>query len=116
MSKTKTLRSNRSKRPTLSLQGPLLTVIVAPDPSERMVCAICPELDLIAESPSEAETLQDLIEAIRDYAEEYLADWELYSQSPNRAHHWPYLKAVLKAKDNWQLKRLLDVRYGVLQV
>jgi hypothetical protein len=114
MPKTKNVRSNRNKRPVLSLQGPLLTVIMAPD--QKMVCALCPELDLVAESSSEAESLQDLIEAIRNYAEEYLADWELYSQSPNRAHHWPYLQAVLKTKDDWQLKRLLDVRYGILQV
>ncbi|MCS6902990.1 MAG: hypothetical protein NZO41_01770 [Candidatus Bipolaricaulota bacterium] len=104
------------KRPTLSLQGPLLTVIIAPDVETKMICAVCPELDIVAEGPSEAETVQDLLEAIRDYAEEYREDLALYLASPNRAHHWPYLQAVLQAKDDWHLKRLLDVRYGILQI
>lgn len=109
-------KSVHSRRPTLSLRGPLLTVIIAPDPDEKMVCALCPEVDVAAEGPTEAETLQDLLEALRDYAEEYHDDLELYLSSPNRAHHWPYLQAILKAQDEWELKQLLDIRYGVLQI
>ena len=35
-------------------------------------CAKCPELDLVTELPTADATLEDLIEAIRDYAKEYL--------------------------------------------
>ncbi len=59
------------KRPILSIQGPLLTVILALDQEDKMICALCPELDLVVESPSESETLQELLEAMQNYAEEY---------------------------------------------
>lgn len=104
------------RRPTLLLQGPLLTVILAPDEVEGMICAFCPELDLVTEMPTEEEALGDLLEALRDYAEEYEEESDLYAKSPNRAHHRPYIQAILKAKDDWELKTLLDIRYGVLHL
>lgn len=109
-------KSVRVKRPTVTLRGPVLTIIMALDPHEKMICALCPELDVVAEGPTEAETMQDLLEALRDYAEEYQNDLELYRASPNRAHHWPYLQAILQTKDDWELKQLLDIRYGILQI
>ena len=108
--------NHQKKRPTLTLKGPVLTVILAPDREEKLVCARCIELDLVVEMSSEVEALQELLETIRAYAEEFRDDWKLYAHSPNRAHHWPYLQEVLRTKDDWQLKTLLDVRYGVLQV
>ncbi len=108
-------RIGEEKRPTLALQGPRLTVILAYDAEEDMVCAFCPELDLVTELPTEQEALEDLLEAMRDYAEGYEAELELYRKSPNRGHHWPYVQAILQAQDEWDLKALLDVRYGTLQ-
>lgn len=112
MPKIRSSVNNQKKRPALALQGPPLTVILAPE--EQTICAFCPELDLIAEQPTEAEALEDLLKAMQDYAEEYREDYALYSQSPNRAHHWPYVQAI--ACDDWKLKQLLNIRYGVLQV
>ncbi len=104
------------RRPTLTLKGPRLTVLLAYDPDDRMVCAFCPELDLVVEEPTEQEALDALLEAMRLYAEEYANELEIYQKSPNRAHHWPYVQAVLAAEDDWDLKALLDVRYGTLQL
>jgi len=98
------------KKPTLVIRGPLISLILAKD--NDMICAYCPELDLITEMPSEEEALNDILEALRDYAEEYKENYNLYRKSPNRAHHWPYIKAILRIKDNWELRKLLDIRYG----
>jgi len=91
-----------------------LTVILARD--EETFCAYCPELDLVTEMPNAEEALEDLIEAMKDYAEEYISDLELYSNSPNRAHHLPYIKAIASCKNDWEIKMLLEVQYGLVHV
>ena len=85
-------------------------MILAKD--NKMICAFCPELDIVTEMPSEEEALIDILEALRDYAKEYKQNFRVYYKSPNRRHHWPYIKAILKIKDNWELRKLLLIRYG----
>jgi len=99
-----------TKKPTIILRGPLISLILARD--NNMICAFCPELDIITEMPTEEEALIDVLDAIRDYAREYKSSFKSYRKSPNRAHHWPYVKAILKTKNNWGLRKLLDIRYG----
>lgn len=72
-----------------------LTVILARD--KDGFCAYCPELDLVTEMPAAEEALEDMVEAMEDYSAEYLADLELYANSPNRAHHLPYALLLLEA-------------------
>lgn len=91
-----------------------LTVILARD--EDRYCAYCPELDLVTEMMTPEEALEDIVEAMRDYAEEYLKEFELYSKSPNRAHHLPYVKAIASCKDDWDIKMLIEVQYGLVHI
>ncbi|MDZ7260918.1 MAG: hypothetical protein ONB05_02200 [candidate division KSB1 bacterium] len=65
---------------------------------ENNYCVFCPELDLVTELPTVEAALNDLIEAMKDYSEEYLKDIELYRNSPNRSHHYPYIKAIAACK------------------
>jgi uncharacterized Fe-S radical SAM superfamily protein PflX len=69
-----------------------LSVLMAMD-GEKF-CAYCPELDLVTEMDTYEETIEDMIEAIKDYANEYTTEFNLYSKSPNRAHHLPYIEAI----------------------
>jgi hypothetical protein len=62
----------RGKEPKIVVAEPLLTVLLAKDNGHY--CAKCPELDLVTELPTADGALEDLIEAIRDYAKEYLHD------------------------------------------
>lgn len=71
-----------------------LTAII--EQGERQFVAVCPELDLATQGNTPDEAFEDLIEMVIEYAEEYQAEQELYSKSPNRAGHWPYLNEVLK--------------------
>jgi hypothetical protein len=98
------------RRPTLVTRGPLLSLILARD--DDMVCAYCPELDIVTEMASEAEALADIISAMREYADEYVKNLAIYRKSPNRSHHYPYVQAIYKTSDDWQLRKLLDIRYG----
>ena len=91
-----------------------LTVILARD--EDRYCAYCPELDLVTEMITSEEALEDMVEAMKDYAEEYVEELELYSRSPNRAHHLPYVKAIASCKNDWDIKMLIEVQYGLVHI
>ena len=91
-----------------------LTVILARD--EDQYCAYCPEIDLVTEMPTSEEALEDIVEAMKDYAEEYLNELELYANSPNRAHHLPYIKAIDSCKNDWDIKMLIEVQYGLVHI
>lgn len=98
--------------PRIDISAKKLTVIIARD--EEEYCAYCPELDLVTELDSPEAALADIKESIRDYAEQYLSEIELYKQSPNRSHHLPYIHAIAACKTDWDLNLLLEVRYGAI--
>lgn len=104
----------RKNFPQIVVAEKKLSVILAK--SDQGYCAYCPELDLVTQLDTPEETLRDMVEAIRDYAEEYLKERELYANSPNRAHHLPYVQAVAACKTDWEVYSLLEVRYGYLQL
>ncbi len=71
---------------------PKLTAII--EPSDGVYVASCPELDVVTEGDSPDEALDDLTEMALDYAEQYIAEFERFSQSANRASHAPYVRAI----------------------
>jgi len=55
------------------------------------------ELDIASNSP-DLETLKvKLVSDLREYAEEYINEFKLYFNSPNRKNHFPYIYRVLLA-------------------
>jgi len=104
----------RAKEPWIMVAAPLLTVLLAKDNGHY--CAKCPELDLVTELPTADAALEDLIEAIRDYAKEYLRDRDRYATSPNRAHHAPYIEAIAACKTDWELRTLIEIKHGLVHV
>lgn len=94
--------------PKISLSEKRLTVLLARD--KKMFCAFCPELDLVTEMKTPEAALEDILEAMQDYAEEYLEDLDLYRNSPNRAHHLSYIRAIEACKDVWELRMLIEIQ------
>lgn len=113
MASTKTAR-RRIKEPKIVVAEPVLTVLLAKD--NGRYCAKCPELDLVTELPTADAALEDLIEAIRDYAKEYLQDRDRYAISPNRAHQAPYIEAIAACKTDWELRTLIEIKHGLVHV
>lgn len=72
--------------------GRKLTAII--EPSEGVYVVFCPELDLAAEGDTPEAALDDLIEVALDYAEQYMAESDRFSQSPNRSPHAPYIQGI----------------------
>ena len=100
--------------PRIMMQEKRLSILLALD-GEKF-CAYCPELDLVTEMDTPEEAIADMIEATKDYAEEYMEDFELYSKSPNRAHHLPYIKAISSCKTDWDLRMMIEIKHGLVHV
>lgn len=69
-----------------------LTAII--EPADEVFVALCPELDLATEGETPEAALDDLIEMALDYSEQYMAEFNRFSQSHNRAAHAPYIQAL----------------------
>jgi predicted RNase H-like HicB family nuclease len=92
----------------------LLTVFIIKDDERYM--AKCPELDLVTEMDDREDALMAIVEMIKEYAEDYKEREDIYLQSPNRAHHKPYVDRVMACQDEWEIMELLEVHYGRLLV
>jgi Antitoxin of toxin-antitoxin, RelE / RelB, TA system len=104
----------RAKDPKIVVAEHLLTILLAKD--NGFYCAKCPELDLVTELPTADAAMEDLIEAIQDYAKEYLRERDRYSTSPNRAHHMPYIEAIAACRTDWELRTLIEIKHGRVNV
>lgn len=113
MAVTRTFR-RRSKAPHIVVAEPRLTVLLAKN--DDSYCAKCPELDLVTQLPTAEEALGDVLDAIRDYATEYLRDLKQYASSPNRAHHLPYIEAIAACKTDWDLRALIEIKHGFVHL
>ena len=100
--------------PKIMVQEKRLSVLVAMDSGK--FSAYCPELDLATEMDTYEETIGDIIEAIKDYAEEYMTEFGLYSKSPNRVaslaiyRGYQTLQNRLGTEDAYRDKTLISFR------
>lgn len=115
MSSTKSARRT-SKHPTIVIPDAHLTILLALDEEDGSCCAKCPELDLVTQLPTAEAAVEEMLDAIRDYAAEYRRDLKLYRASPNRAHHRPYVEAIAACKTDWDLRTLIEIKHGVIHV
>jgi hypothetical protein len=100
--------------PKILVQEKRLSLLIAKE--DERFCCYCPELDLATEMHTYEEAVDDMIEAIKDYANEYMNEVDLYSQSPNRAHHLPYIEAIVSCKTDWELRMLIEIKHGLVHV
>ncbi len=64
------------------------------DPETNQYVAACPELDLAVAGDSEDEAIEELSEAIEEYAQDYLERLDLFANSPNRSAHLPLILSI----------------------
>ena len=78
--------------------------------------AYCPDLDLATAQDSPEAAIEDIISAIREYVEDYMKNFETYSKSPNRKQHLPLTQHIVSLKDDWELREIIEVRYGDIYI
>ncbi|MDI6792645.1 MAG: hypothetical protein QME81_07245 [bacterium] len=91
-----------------------MNVVVFKD--DDQYTAFCPELNLATAQDSPEEAVEDIILAIREYAEDYMNNFEIYSKSPNRKHHLSLIQDISKLHDDWEIREIIEVRYGDLYI
>ena len=74
--------------------GKKLTLEMEYDPETHQYVAACPELDLATAGDIEEEAIEDLVEAMEEYAQDYLERLDLFASSPNRGAHLPLILSV----------------------
>ena len=65
------------------------------------------ELDLIENAPSKENCLLFLLEAMKDYAQDFYNEFTLWSSAPNRKKHIPYVLKILSSSDNQLLEDMI---------
>lgn len=58
------------------------------------------ELDLIENAYSKKDCIASLIEAMKEYAQDFYNEFSLWSSAPNRKDHVPYVLKILSGSDN----------------
>lgn len=53
------------------------------------------DLDLVENAASQEECIQQLITAMRDYADDFYREFALWSKAPNRRAHIPFVLKIL---------------------
>ncbi|MBR1486958.1 MAG: hypothetical protein IJ597_06875, partial [Synergistaceae bacterium] len=69
------------------------------------------ELDLIENAPSKEDCLNYLLEAMKEYAQDFYNEFSIWSSAPNRKAHIPYVLKILSSSDN-QLREDMVCRNG----
>ena len=68
--------------------------------------------DLIGYGSTVDEATDSFCRALMEYAEEYYEEFELYSHSPNRKEHLPYVFRVLSSPSESAVKEMLQCQIG----
>lgn len=68
------------------------------------------EIDILCNVESKADILDEMIEELKEYAEEYMDNFEMYYHSKNRRRHFPYVyKVIAHENDAEKLEDMIEV-------
>ena len=84
-----------------------LTLELEFDLETHQYVAACPELDLATAGDREEEAVEDLVEAMEEYAQDYLERLDLFASSPNRGAHLPLILSIASCASKADMRGLL---------
>jgi len=94
-------------QPSQPLVNKKLTLELEYDPETQQYVATCPDLDLATAGDGEAEAIEDLVEAMEEYAQDYLERLDLFALSPNRGAHLPLILSIASCASKADIRGLL---------
>lgn len=80
--------------------------------SDGSYTAASDNMDLAVNSSDENEALLELADSILEYALEYFDNYQLYSRSPNRKAHLPYVTKAFLLDDALKIKEEMVCHAG----
>lgn len=75
------------------------------------VTGLISELDLVENAPTKDACLEKLLAGMKDYAQDFYNDFNLWSNAPNRQTHIPYVLKILSSEDD-DLRRCMICQDG----
>ncbi len=66
--------------------------------------------DLVVHGESEQEVIQKLAEELLEYAQDYINDFKLFYNAPNRKDHYPYVLRILLSSSIDEIKGLINAK------
>lgn len=102
--------TTKKKDLEVQIKVPILDVLILKD--EDKYTAQCPKLDLVTEMDTPEQAFDAILEMIKEYAEDYIKRLAIFRNSPNRSHHYPYIRQITQCKTDWELRELIEVRHG----
>ena len=94
------------------LQASTLHVTTEPGDGDMLLYQLEEIPDILTESASESEALDTLADDLLEYARIYYRDFALYSHSPNRAAHLPYVMRALALGTAGKVREMLLCQAG----
>jgi antitoxin YefM len=70
------------------------------------IIAFFKEIDLVVSAKNKQEAIKLLLNDLKEYAVDYLNNFDLYFNSPNRKSHLPYILHVMLTKED-DLKNII---------
>lgn len=82
---------------------------VAFEEEDGSVTLALDELDIAVNAPSLEEAVNELVQELKLYAQDYLDRAQLFLNTPNRRHHLPYILRVALCNSDEEVKGLVEV-------
>ncbi|NLI11529.1 exoribonuclease R [Pelotomaculum propionicicum] len=67
------------------------------------------EIDIAVNKPTVDEAVNELVQELKVYAQDYLERLQLFLNAPNRKGHFPYILRVLLCNNDQEIKSLLEI-------
>ena len=82
----------------LAFENLRFELVCYPEENGSVTC-VETHLDLVENAASREDCITQMIEAMRDYANDYYNEFSLWSKAPNRKAHIPYILKILSSTD-----------------
>lgn len=67
------------------------------------------QLDIAVNAPSLEQAMDELVQELKIYAQDYLDRAQLFLNAPNRRHHLPYVLRIALCGSDEEIKALVEV-------
>ena len=82
----------------LAFESLRFELVFYPEENGSVTC-VETHLDLVENAASREDCITQMIEAMRDYANDYYNEFSLWSKAPNRKGHIPYVLKILSSTE-----------------
>jgi len=77
---------------------------------DDMIVGTLDGFDIVVYGESEQEVIHKLAEGLLEYAQDYVNDFKLFYNAPNRRSHYPYVLKTLLASSIDEIKGFIQVK------